>query len=291
MSFTLSLPIRPGDSAHNAFGLNPFGVHIGDHGIDGHPGWDFEYVVGASVLAAADGTVQSVMPSEGGTAFAIQISHMVGDKPYRTDCGVATLAPGIVAGATVTAGQPLGVASSFTRTIGTVTVTYAFTHFQLDDFSKNDGLTNPFAVSPEPYLDSEARQALEAIWRNAIYNQELVEPFITNPRNVTFPMTRTWTRQQGGLAAQAEFTRANGYANDFSYVLRDSAGAVVETGTVETNPLAKPLSTIDFILAGSSQRRRGVYSIVDGTMQLDYGAPGAARPASLSEASTYSTSQ
>jgi hypothetical protein len=74
-AFTISLPIRAEDSANNAFGLNSFGIHIGDHGIDGHPGWDFEYAVGASVLAVADGTIQSVISSEGGSAWGIQISH------------------------------------------------------------------------------------------------------------------------------------------------------------------------------------------------------------------------
>ncbi|MBI3262860.1 MAG: hypothetical protein HYZ58_06890 [Acidobacteria bacterium] len=287
-SFTVSLPIRPEDSRHNAFGVNSFGIHIGDHGADGHPGWDFEYAVGASILAAAEGTIQSVMPSEGGAAFGIQISHVMNGRNYRTDYGVGTLAPEIAPGATVVAGQPLGIAAAYTRTIGTVTVTYAFTHFQLDDFSKHDGLTNPNAVSPENYLDSAARQAFETIWRDAVYYQELVEPFITNPRNVVFPMTRTWTLQAGGLAPRVDFTRAHNAANDFTYVLRDASGASLDTGTAEINPLAKPLSTIDFIPAGG-QRRLGVYSVLGGTMQLQYGAPGAARPTSLAGSSEYRT--
>jgi hypothetical protein len=59
------LPVAAGDIASNAFGLNPFGIHFGGtgpggHASDGHPGWDVEFQVGASVLAAADGVVQSV---------------------------------------------------------------------------------------------------------------------------------------------------------------------------------------------------------------------------------------
>lgn len=287
-SFSITLPIRPGDSAQNAFGLNPFGVHIGDHGIDGHPGWDFEYVVGAPVVAAADGTVQSVLPSEGGSAFGIQITHFVGGRAaYRTVYGVGTVAPGVAPGAPVTAGQPLGTVSSYTRTIGTITVTYGFTHFQLDDFSANDGLTNTSAVSPEVFLDGGARQVLASIWRAAFYPQELVEPFVTNTRTVSFPMTRAWILQSGGLAPRLELTRDGPFANGFSYVMRDRAGAVTETGSVEVEPLAKP-STMDLLPTGG-QRRRGVYSIVGGSMQLDYGAPGAARPASLAGAATYTT--
>lgn len=89
--FTISLPIRPGDNRNNAFGVNPFGVHIGDHAIDGHPGWDIEYAVGATVVASADGTVQSVLPSEGSDGFGIQIRHFVaGREAYRTIYGVGT---------------------------------------------------------------------------------------------------------------------------------------------------------------------------------------------------------
>lgn len=289
-AFTIALPIRIADLANNAFGLNPFGIHIGDHGIDGHPGWDIEYAAGASILAAADGTVQSVLSSEGGQAFGIQITHAVGGREaYRTLYGVRTVAAGVFAGAPVTAGQPLGTVASYTRTIGTITVTYGFTHFQLDDFSSNAGLTNPNAVSPETFLNAEARQTFDAIWRDAFYQQELVEPFVTNPRDVTFPMTRAWLLRSGGLASRLEFTRANAFANGFSYVMRDGSGGVAESGTVEIEVLAKPVPTIDFIPTGSSQRRRGLFSILDGTMRLDYSAIGAARPANLTDASVYAS--
>ena len=103
-------------------------------------------------------------------------------------------------------------------------------------------------------------------------------------------MTSTWILQTGGLASRLEFTRADPFANGFSYVMRDSAGAVAETGTVEIEALAKPVPTIDFIPNGSA-RRRGVYSILGGTMHLDYGVPGAARPASLVAASMFTTAQ
>lgn len=288
-TFTISLPIRAADRASNAFGVNSFGIHIGDHGIDGHPGWDIEYLPGTNVLAAADGVIQSVLPSEGGQAVGIQISHDVnGRQAYRTIYGVRTAAPGIAAGASVRAGQPIGIISSYTRTIGTITVTYGFTHFQLDDFSSNAGLTNQNAVSPERFLDAEARALFDGMWQDAFYPQEFVEPFATNPRDVTFPMRRTWSLQSGTLAARLEFTRADASANDYAYVMRDGAGTVVESGRVELEVLAKP-STIDFFPAGNAQRRRGVYTVVDGTMRLDYAAPGAARPLTLAGAAMYTT--
>jgi hypothetical protein len=143
-------------------------------------------------------------------------------------------------------------------------------------------------VSPETFLDSRARQAFDAIWQKAFYPQEFVEPFATSPRNISFPMRRTWTQESGSLAARLEFTRANAFADTYSYVMRDAGGAAIEGGTIQIEALAKPASTLDFV-SESGARRRGVYSIVGGTMQLLYGEPGAARPPSLAGASTYTT--
>lgn len=289
-SFSISLPIRPQDHASSAFGVNPFGAHIGDHGIDGHPGWDIEYAVGSQVFAAADGVVQSVLRGSLGTEWTIQITHRIGGREaYRTIYGVATVAPGVATGAAIVTGQSLGIVNSYTATIGTTTVTYAFTHFQLDDFSVNAGLTNSNAVSPEAFLTADARRTFETLWRNAAYTQELVEPFLTNPREVTFPMTRTWRLSAGALAAQLDVTRAGATSVGYTYVMRGRDGAALEAGTLQLDPLARPVGAIDFLPTGSAQPRRGIYSIVDSAMQLDYSAPGAARPTSLAGAASYVT--
>lgn len=289
--FTIGLPVRPGDVAYNAYGLVPFGVHIGDHGSDGHPGWDFEYAPGASVYAAAAGVVQSVMPSGNGTGFGIQITHDVaGTKGYRTIYGVGTLATGITAGAPVAAGQALGVADVFTRTIGRTTVTFAMTHFQLDDFSSNGGQTNTNAVSPDRFLSAASRQSLDSLWREASYTQELVEPFLSNPRDVVFPLTRVWTRETGNLTASFEVSSGSAQATSYTYALRDSAGTVVETGTLQIDALAKPFPMIDLLPSAGGPARRGLFRITGGAMQLEYGTPGAERPADLAAAATYRTS-
>ena len=293
VSFAISLPIRPQDYVHHAFGVNPFGAHIGDHGIDGHPGWDLEYVIGAPVLAAADGLVQSVTPGSLGTEWSIQLTHRLGGRDaYRTIYGVASVASGVMPGAAVVSGQILGIVNSYTRTIGSTVVTYAFTHFQLDDFSTSAVLTNRNAVSPESFLTTDAKREFDAMWAKASYSQELTEPYVTNPRDVSFPMTRLWLLSAGGLTAQLEITRASASAIGFSYVMRDNRGAITEAGLVEVDPVARPVAAIDFTPAvGGAQKRRGVYSIVDGAMQLDYGAPGAPRPASLDGASRYVTTR
>jgi hypothetical protein len=291
-SFIISLPLRAQDYANSAFGIIPFGAHIGDHGIDGHPGWDIEYALGTSVLAAADGVVQSVLPGSLGTEWSIQITHRVGGRDaFRTIYGVASPAPGVATGAAIRSGQSLGVVNRYTRTIGTTTVTYAFTHFQLDDFSADAGLTNRNAVSPERFLTADAQRTFATMWSAAAYTQELTEPFATNPRDVVFPLTRTWRLSSGGLPAQIDVTRAGAMAVGYTYVLRGGDGALLETGTATVDPLARPLSAIDLVPAGSAQPRRGAYSILDGVMQLDFGPPGAPRPISLAGASRYVTSR
>src|SRR5689334_997482 len=49
--YCVDLPIAAEDTAFNAYGLWPFGVHGGSHAVDGHPGWDIEYRAGASARA------------------------------------------------------------------------------------------------------------------------------------------------------------------------------------------------------------------------------------------------
>ena len=85
--------------------------------------------------------------------------------------------------------------------------------------------------------------------------------------------TRRSARARRDDTLRPEIQRADPFDNAFAYVMRDDRGTVVEHGTVQLEALAKPLSMIDFVPAGSTQRRRGVYSILDGTMQLDYGMP------------------
>jgi hypothetical protein len=211
-----------------------------------------------------------------------------GRDAFRTIYGVASPAPEVSVGARVDAGQPLGIVNTYTNTIGSTRVTYAFTHFQVDDFSVNAGLTNHNAVSPERFLSAEARHAVSVMWERAAYGQELTEPFLTNPRDVTFPLTRTWRLTAGTHADQIDFVRASAHAVGYAYILRNTVGAIIETGAIEIDPIARP-SSLDLIPANGSARRRGLYTVLDDTLQIDYGPPGGARPATLAAASRYVT--
>lgn len=281
------MPIDPADAATNAYGIWPFGVHGAGHSFDGHPGWDVEFRPGAMLRAPADGRVLTVVPDPSSAQlFTIQIEH--GSSRYRTDyTNLASLAPGIAVGATVQAGQPIATPATITAFVGSRQITYAMTHFQTDDMEHNHGQSNPFAVNPETFLGASGRAVFDALWRTAAYEGELVEPFSGNERDVAFPITRTWTRESGSLAARIELTRHSGEGSDYTYAMSGGDGTTIERGTATVDPRARP-STIDLQPAGGALRR-GVWNVVSGEMQIHYGAPGAARPASLADASIYRT--
>lgn len=289
-AFAVDLPVAAGETGSSAYGIWPFGVHGSSHALDGHPGFDVEFRPGAQVLAAADGTVLNVV-SDSQTAgrYSIRLDHGSGSQHYATDyTNVSSVAPNIVAGATIARGQPLGTAGVQTQFIGTTQVTWAMTHFQVNDFSRNEGLTNSNAVSPEAFLTASGRSVFETIWRASAYQTELCEPFPTNSRLAGFPLSRTWTLQSGSLAARIEIRCVSENSSDFQYTFLAADGSQTESGTIRVDATKKPLPTID-TQPSSGASRLGVYDIVSGTMQLNLGAAGASRPSSLSGAAVYST--
>lgn len=249
-----------------------------------------EFRPGALARAAADGTIAHVTAdSQSPGRFTIRINHTVGQANYATDyTNITGLAAGISAGAAVSRGQALGSAGVQTQLIGSSQVTWAMTHFQFNDFARNEGLTNPNAVSPEPYLSPGARSLFDELWRTAAYSTEWCEPFPTNSRAAGFPLSRTWTRQSGSLAERLDVRCPSSDTTDYEYTFRGEDGAIVESGVLRVAATAKPLPTID-VRASSGTTRLGVYDIASATLQVALGAPGGARPASLESASAYTT--
>lgn len=289
---TIAMPINAADLATTAFGLAPFGYHGGDHAEDGHPGWDVEYRVGGIVRAAAAGTVQSVFADVFTPGrFTVQIEHIIGSHHYRTVyTNLASVNTDIAPAEGVGVGQPLGTAGTVFGTVGTTQLTYAMTHFQLDDFEFYREVPNPNAVSPEPFLSANAKQLFDGIWATAAYVHELVEPFVTNPREQSFPASRTWTRAGGDGPAGIRFTRRSGRAADYDYALLAESETVVESGTVVLTSTSRPLSSIDLV-SPTSSRRLGVYDIVSNELRLSLANPGSPRASDLSAASVYRTSR
>jgi hypothetical protein len=285
------LPIDSSDLANTVFGLAPFGYHGADHAEDGHPGWDVEYRIGGVVRAAAAGTVMSVFPdpfTAGRTT--VQIAHLVGTHHYRTVyTNLQSVHSDIIAEALIQAGQALGVAGSIFATVGTTPVSYAMTHFQLDDFESHIELPNQNAVSPEPFITAAGKALFDRMWATAVFGQEFVEPFPTNPRGLSFNMSRTWTRAGGDGPAGIRFTRRNARGSDYDYALLSESGTAIEAGTVTADFTARPFPTIDLIAPIGT--RRGIYDIVSNEMRLTLGSPGESRPAALSSSHVYRTTR
>ena len=284
----VAMPVEPGDAANTVFGILPFGYHGAEHAADGHPGWDIEYRIGGIVRAAAAGTVGNVLPdSVTAGRFTVQIEHTVGTHHYRTSyTNLASVNADVVAPAAVRAGQPLGTAG----TIGTPgSLSFAMTHFQLDDFEYYRETNHPNAVSPEPFLTAPAKSLFDALWSSARFAPELVEPLATNPRDLRFPASRKWTRAGGDGPAGIRFTRRTATGTGIEYELLAESGTVIEAGTVSLTITARPYPYID--LASPTAGHIGIYEIVSNEMRLSLTTPGSQRPIDLNGASVYHTTK
>lgn len=151
-------------------------------------------------------------------------------------------------------------------------------------------MPNPNAVSPEPFLSADGKRLFDRIWTTAAFVHELVEPFITNPRELSFPASRTWTRAGGDGPAGIRFTRRTARAAEYEYALLAESGTTTESGTVVLTPTSRPLSSIDLV-SPTSSRRLGVYDIISNELRMSLGQPGAARPTSLADATVYRTAR
>ncbi len=288
----LALPRDQADAANAVFGVRPFGYHGAEHAADGHSGWDIEYRIGGLVRAAAPGRIENVIenPQTPGR-FAVQVEHVVGTHYYRTTyTNLAGVNSDIVVDETVIAGQPIGAA-------GTVTdfraepprgpVTYAMTHFQLDDFEYYREINSPNAVSPEPFLTASAKSLFNTLWPAAAFPEEGVEPYATSSRALTFPASRTWMRAGGDGPAGIRFTRRTATTSTIEYELLTESGTVIEAGTATLLASARPYPFIDLVSPTAAQI--GIYQIVSNEMRMSLTTPGSQRPLDLSAASVYRT--
>ncbi|MBF0273824.1 MAG: peptidoglycan DD-metalloendopeptidase family protein [Nitrospinae bacterium] len=292
-NITIELPINLSDSASTVYSLWPYGIHGSVHSYDGHPGIDIEYTPGSSVMAAYSGTINSIFDeSSSSNTKTVSINHTVGSKTWRTTyTNIESLSNGIANGAQVATGQVIGVAGSVTQYVGSSLVTFAMTHFQLDDFSQSYGLSNVSAVSPEYYLSASGRTILNSIWQHAAYRQEICEPYITNSRGTTpYPeIVRTWTKVSGSHSAQIVFTCVTSGNGSVSYSLNDDTGSVIESGAVTVNNATSSFSSLDFQPSSGGSSKLAVYTILNGSMSIDYRGAGESRPSDLSNVSVYTT--
>lgn len=291
-AFELELPNSIEDISNKITGVAPFGYHVAEHRYDGHPGIDFFYIPGTTITAAIGGTLQVFSDSYDPAKKTVQINFSEKSKNYRiVYTNFSALEPGIESGAKVTTGQVLGTAGSQTQIQdGGVPVTYAMTHFQVDDFSISYGLTNKTAVTPEHYFSATAKTALDQIWAISFYHQMVCEPFLTNPRGLLANPTliRSWTKNSGVHAERVDFVCDYVQNGIYRYILYNTEGNVIETGTATVKAKNSSIPTID-LTPVSGAVRKGVISVKDNKMLLAYSVPAGNQPDDLAGASEYST--
>ncbi len=278
MPFVIDLPIAAGDGATYAYGIWPYGVHGGGHAVDGHGGFDIEYRVGAPVLAATDGVVDSVTAdAHDPSRRVVHLKHARDRGQYLTDYSNLVAVPDrLVPGALVARGEPLGTAGAFADNRS------AMIHFQLGDPTHLEN--GQVIASPANYLSPAARALLDDLWTTAAYRAEICEPFLTNSRAHGFPIARTWTRQSGSGPSAIELTCVSD--GDVTYVMTNGDGPP-DSGTVAVGWNLRPM-TLDFRSASGSTRL-AIYDIVSDSMRLSLGGPGVPRPASFDPAAVYTT--
>lgn len=284
--FTMDMPIAVEDMTKAIYGLWPYGVH-GGGGVyggghpEGHPGWDIEYVAGAKARAVADGVVVSIyLDPDWWNHSVVTIQHRPGVQSAMNH--LQDVEPGIEIGATVARGDVIGTAG----TISPEDPSHYMIHFGV-------GIGTD-TVCPADLLSLAGQTVLDTIWTTAEYDEELVEPYRCNPIDVSFPLTRVWSRESGIIVAQGtnvetiEFTRVAADLRDYTYTLRDVFDAVIETGTVPWMDIREnPYIAIDLKPDGGGATHRARIDIVSDTMRIDWNDT--TRPADLSGAAVFST--
>jgi murein DD-endopeptidase MepM/ murein hydrolase activator NlpD len=271
--FTVDLPIAAGDQSFSNYGIWPYGVHGGGH-PEGHPGLDFEFKSGASIRAAAAGTIDRIeVNGEFAGEWNLRVAHRSAYDTRYDHAGA--LAVGVASGVAVVPGQALGLAGD-TGSGGS--------HLYMTHFAVEIGIA---VQCPVPFFSAAAATLFDTIWADAAYNEELTEPFPCNPVDVAFPLTRVWTRTAGTLPARIDFVRQDPHTNAYRYVLRSAVGTVVESGAVSLlQPTSGPAGGLIDLQPDAGPKRLGRYRIISEQMLIVWGAT---RPASLAGAAAYTT--
>lgn len=91
MALELELPLDPVDAGSSLLRVAGFGYHVAEHRLDGHPGLDFEYRLGAKVRAAHAGRLNYFADAYDPSKITVQIEfsaderHVVVLHPQRTE--------------------------------------------------------------------------------------------------------------------------------------------------------------------------------------------------------------
>ncbi len=270
--FSMGLPVSATGQENLFYGIWPFGVHGGGH-PEGHPGLDFEYAVGAKVLATVAGPIVVIRPNDShpGTWSVVQ-EPRPGFKVLYDE--ITNLPPSTVVGNVLAEGDVIG--DPWDK------ITYRSNHLGLMVLGE--------FLCPSDYFHSTAQAQLDAFWPQCFFAEEPAEPRMKNAVQVTFPLTCRWelnTPGFGSSTAEVHFIRPDATdSNIYSYALLDSAGLTTEWGAASFS-MAAPWGTVVLTPDASLglPDRFGVYDIVEDVLTLDWDTSGF--PADLAGASLY----
>jgi hypothetical protein len=271
--FSIGLPVSPSGHDNQVFGLWPYGVHGGGH-PEGHPGLDFEYAVGAKVIASTAGPIVVIRQNTShlpAILWSVVQEPRPGFKVIYDE--VANLPPSIVVGTVLAEGDVVG--DPYDKT------TFRSNHLGVMVLGEH--------LCPSDYWHTTAQAQMDAFWPQCFFAEEPAEPRMHNPTQVTFPLTCRWeldTPGSGSSTAEVHFIRLDPTDWSFSYAFLDSGGSTLEWGAASFN-MAVPWGTVTFTPDSSLglSKRFGTYDIVEDVLTLDWDSAGF--PADLSGASLY----
>ena len=253
----IGLPIQLADTAFNAYGAWPFGVHGGGHPEDGHGGIDIEYKLGSLVYAAADGEITDIFADTSHPPTVIWSVNQDIRPGVSVRYGEVMDPLFVSVGDMITTGTPIGTPMTWGGGA------YAMIHFAM-------AIGDDDQVCPAAWWSASAQADWDVIWPQCHYNEELCEPFACNDLYAPPPYTATWNLELAGANPGPDsilFFRADGHAHNHVYTFFDSAGAVYETGTTLWTSSPSTLGLI-FIADGSGVMTHGAIDVVSDEMEF-----------------------
>ncbi len=164
----LILPISPLQATTSGQVIWPFGVQGGAH-PQGHPGIDFQTVIGASVFASATAKVYKI--EDDFTDGVLQKLIMLETSNYQIVYVGSLINISVAAGDLVVKGQKIADLGQFGRT----SLPYGFVHWGVNAKSLQT------AVCPYNLLSSDAQRQLDSLFALATYSGQAQFPLICNP--------------------------------------------------------------------------------------------------------------
>ena len=275
---SVAMPIDTFDAANAAFGLLPFGYHGGGHTEDGHAGWDIEIAHRRASACCGDryrhqrGARSDLARFEPQSCSSMLSARTFIARTIRTSPASPLKSSSMQA---VVVGQTIGTVAR-SRVIGNASITYAMTHFQLDDLEFHREVANPKAVTPNP--SSARRRSRCSIASGArrsisMSSSSLLRPTRVKRRLPCAPGPALAATVRRGFALRAGVMRipTNCWPNWNGDRSRRRGAAPV--GQAGHDRFDLPTAT-----------RLGVYDIVSNEMRMAAATAGLPRPPDLSGA-------